>query len=77
MPAAGVEQAPKSGAGIPSLVVSGIAYLGDKDGRIAVVNDLPVMVGNLVDGARVEEILPDRVRFSRDGKKFEVPLQER
>ncbi|MEJ2700399.1 MAG: hypothetical protein P8Z70_12175 [Desulfuromonadales bacterium] len=77
IPTANTMQAPKSVADPPSLVVSGIAYLGDKSGRIAVVNDLPVMVGNLVDGARVEEILPDRVRFSKDGREFEVPLQER
>jgi hypothetical protein len=61
----------------PRLVVSGIAYQGDRGSRIAVVNDLPVMEGSLVGGARVEEILSDRVKFSRDGKLFEVPLQDR
>jgi len=58
------------------LVVSGIVYQDDPDGRIAVVNDLPVMQGTPVAGAVVEEILSDRVRFSKDGESFEVQLQQ-
>jgi len=35
-----------------------------------VINDLPVMEGTDIDGARVEEILVDRVRFSFQGVRF-------
>lgn len=60
----------------PSLVVSGIAFHDDPDARLAIVNDLPVMRGTSVEGAMVEEILPDRVRFSLDGKSFEVRMED-
>lgn len=68
--------APAPAAEPEQLRVSGIVYQDDPEGRIAVVNDLPVMQGTPVAGAVVEEILPDRVRFSRDGHSFEVLLQE-
>ena len=54
--------------------VSGIAYRTEREERLAVVNDLPVMEGTVVEGARVEEILADRVRFSSAGRSFEVEL---
>jgi hypothetical protein len=76
-PAAAMVRNPVLAGEHKGLVVSGIAFQGDRAARIAVVNDLPVMEGSLVEGARVEEILSDRVKFSRDGKMFEVPLQER
>jgi len=72
-PAAELKPAPPT---VEALVVSGIVYQDDPDGRIAVVNDLPVMQGTPVAGAVVEEILSDRVRFSRDGESFEVQLQQ-
>jgi len=59
---------------IPALIVTGIAYQQDREGRLAVVNELPVMEGTLIEGARIEEILEDRVRFVRDGRTFEVGL---
>lgn len=82
-PAPGETAAPASAAksteAVPAaeqLQVSGIVYQEDPHGRMAVVNDLPVMEGTAIAGAVVEEILPDRVRFSRDGTSFEVLLQE-
>jgi general secretion pathway protein B len=59
----------------PRITVSGIAYQKNGVLRLAVVNGAPVKEGADVDGARVEEILPDRVKFSREGKKFEVTLE--
>jgi hypothetical protein len=32
------------------------------------------MEGTLIEGARIEEILEDRVRFVKDGRAFEVGL---
>lgn len=58
----------------PDLTVSGIAFQLDHQARLAVVNDLPVMEGTEIDGATVEEILPDQVRFSFSGRVFEVNL---
>lgn len=59
------------------LVVSGIAYQEDQAGRLAVVNDRPVMEGEKVGGAVVTAILEDRVRFSREGETFEIGLATR
>lgn len=71
-PAATVEQ-----AALPPLAVSGIAFQTEREARLAVVNDLPVMEGTLIEGARVEEILADRVRFAWEGGTFEVLLGEK
>ena len=38
------------------------------------VNGRPVAEGATVEGARVEEIFPDRVRFSFANRTFEVSL---
>lgn len=43
-------------------------------GRMAIVNELPVMEGTVVEGAVVREIHPDRVLFVIDGKSVVVPL---
>lgn len=56
--------APKSE---PSFRLSGIAYQDDPEARVAVVNDLPVMKGTSIEGAMVQEILPDRVRLALPG----------
>jgi general secretion pathway protein B len=41
---------------------------------VAVVNGIPVSNGSVVEGARVEDIQRDRVRFSYGGERFEVTL---
>lgn len=46
-------------------------------GRMAIVNDLPVMEGTIVEDAVVKEIHPDRVLFVIDGKSVVVPLTPR
>ena len=43
---------------------------------MAVVNGVPVREGDTVEGATVKEILADRVRFSFNGKEFEVPMEK-
>ncbi|HZV81823.1 MAG TPA: general secretion pathway protein GspB [Geobacteraceae bacterium] len=58
----------------PAFAVSGIAWNKDSADRLAIVNGQPLTTGSFLDGAVVEEILPDRVRFSQGGKTFEVPL---
>ncbi len=56
------------------LTVSGIAWQKGESDRIAMVNGSPVTEGTVVAGARVVEIKRDRVRFSRDGAEFEIPI---
>ncbi len=54
--------------------VTGIAWQKESASRIAVVNGASVVQGATVDGARVEEIFPDRVRLTMDNRSFDVPL---
>jgi general secretion pathway protein B len=65
---------PAAPPALPVLKVTGIGWQKDNANRLAVVNDRPVTEGNVIEGARVEEILPDRVRFSINGRSFEVPV---
>jgi general secretion pathway protein B len=58
----------------PVLKVSGIAWQKDGASLMAVVNGSFVSKGGRVGGARVDEIFADRVRFTFEGKSFEVPL---
>ncbi len=60
-----------AGMVIPELLVEEIVYQADPGARLAVVNDLPVMEGTMIDNVQVVEILPDRVRFSVQGILFE------
>lgn len=56
-------------------VVSAIAWQEDRASRMAVVNGLPVMEGELVGTAMIEEIQADGVVFSENGQHFSVPMQ--
>ena len=55
-----------------SLLVSEIFYQQDSANSMAVVNDLPVMVGSQVDSAVVAEIRPDSVVFEIGDKTYAV-----
>lgn len=55
---------------IPALQVEEIVFHEQADSRMAVVNDLPVMEGTDIEGARIEKILPDRVQFLYKGVHF-------
>lgn len=54
--------------------VSGIGWQKESSSRLAVVNGVAVTQGATVDGAKVVEILPDRVRLSQGGSIFEILL---
>ena len=54
--------------------VSGIAWQDERGARRSVVNGFLLQEGSVVAGARITEILPDRVRFSKAGNSFEVTL---
>jgi general secretion pathway protein B len=66
-------QSPHS-PGIPALKVTGIGWQKDNSDRLAVVNGRSVTEGAVVEGARVEEIFPDRVRFTFNDRTFEITL---
>lgn len=61
------------GTALPSLTVNGIA-LSDGDKRKAIVNGMSISIGTTIEGARVEDILLNRVRFSYGGKTFEISV---
>ncbi|MFA7060169.1 MAG: general secretion pathway protein GspB [Pedobacter sp.] len=58
----------------PSLKVNGIAFQDESTDRVAIVNGVSVSSGSIIEGAKVEDILKDRVRFSYGGEKFDVAL---
>ncbi len=58
----------------PSLKISGIGWQKGSADRLAIVTGWAAAEGAVIEGARVEEIFPDRVRFSFNGRQFEVPL---
>ena len=57
-----------------SLTVEEIFYQDDNANSMAVVNDLPVMIGSHVDSAVVTEIRPDSVLFKIDDKSYVVAV---
>ena len=58
----------------PALRVLGIAYHDSGTNSVAIVNGSPVSIGSIIDGAKVEEIQKDRVRFSYNNERFEILL---
>jgi general secretion pathway protein B len=58
----------------PALKINGIAFQDGGADSLAVVNGTTVSKGSVIEGARVEEIQKDRVRFSRGGDTFDVIL---
>lgn len=58
---------------LPALKVSGIAYQDGVD-SVAMINGVAAANGSVVEGARVDKILRDRVQFSYGTEKFEVSL---
>ncbi len=62
----------QKGSTTPLLKVSEIHWRKDVRERLAVVNDLPVMEGVVIDGAKVDRIFKDRIRFVVNGQYQEV-----
>jgi general secretion pathway protein B len=76
LPVAKLPEAPtESSAPKPKFIISGIAWQSDSASRIAVVNGTPVLEGSSVGGVKVEQIFPDRVKFSQEGKSFEISIE--
>ncbi len=61
--------------GTPFLKLTGIAYRDKVTDRLAIINDLPVMQGTMIEGAQLVEILPDRVVLSWQGALFHLLIE--
>ena len=59
---------------LPSLKVNGIAFQNDSADRVAIVNGISVSSGSMIEGAKIEDIHKDRVRFSYGGETFDIGL---
>ena len=71
-----VSPVPAVEAATPSrLALTGIVWQQDADSRMAIINDLPVMVGTEIDGAKVLEIKSDRVILTKNGRRLELVLK--
>jgi len=60
---------------VPTFSINGIAWQKDSASRLAVINGVAVGEGGMVEGAKIEQIFQDRVRFSLEGRSFEVSLE--
>ena len=60
---------------LPSLKISAIVWYEEPSKRFVMVNGVIANEGSVVEGVKVEEIYPDRVRFSHNGRPFEVPIK--
>lgn len=59
---------------VPTLRVNGIAFEDGGAEGVAIVNGVQVASGGVIEGVKVEEIHKNRVKFSFNGEKFEIPL---
>jgi general secretion pathway protein B len=76
-PSAGkaAESGPARSAGsAPALRLTGIVWSEDPAGRYAVVNGAIISEGAEIQGIKVVEILPNRVRLLDRGRPFELQL---
>ena len=69
------ERAPvQSATTSTSLRISGIIWSEEPSRRVAVINGMSINEGEIIEGAKVVEILPTRVRFFQNNQSFEIPL---
>lgn len=59
---------------VPLLKLSGIAFQPEGSESVAMVNGVTVSCGSTVEGAKIEDIQKDRVRFSFKGETIEILL---
>jgi general secretion pathway protein B len=59
----------------PSLRLSAIVWHEEPSKRIAMINGMISTEGSVIEGMKVEEIYPNRVRLSQNGRPFEILLK--
>jgi general secretion pathway protein B len=62
-------------ATFPSLNISAIVWYEERSKRFAMINGLIVTEGSDIEGMKVEEIYPDRVRFLHRNQRLEIPIK--
>lgn len=62
-------------ATFPSLNISAIVWYEEPSKRFAMINGQIVLEGAVVEGMKVEEIYPDRVRFLHRNQRLEIPIK--
>jgi hypothetical protein len=71
-----VERVPNLSAAAPSsLKISGIVWHEEASRRLAVINGMVTNEGSIIEGVKILEIFPDRVRFSQEGLHFDIPFR--
>jgi hypothetical protein len=71
------EPTPKESATAPPLLkISGIVWHEEPSERRAVINGSFTKEGSVIEGVKVVEIFPTRVRFSHNGRTFEISVFE-
>jgi hypothetical protein len=63
-----------AGAAPSDLRLTGIVWSEDPSGRCAVINGAILTEGAEIQGVKVVEILPNRVRLREHGRVFEIQL---
>jgi general secretion pathway protein B len=58
----------------PSLKLSAIVWYEEPSKRFAMINGNIATEGSVIEGVKVVEIYPDRVRFSHNNQSFEIPI---
>jgi hypothetical protein len=70
------KQAPERAAvTLPSLKISAIIWYEDPSKRFAMINDTMTHEGSVIEEVKVEAIYPNRVRFSHNGRHFEISVK--
>jgi general secretion pathway protein B len=59
----------------PSLKVSAIVWYEEPSKRFAMINGVIANEGSVIEGVKVEEIYPNRVRFSYNDRLFEIAIK--
>ncbi len=75
-PTSAVSTPPSGPAPVDLPRLSGIVYQDNPDSRLAIINDLPVMEGTLVEGYQVQMIYPDRVLLLKDSTEHTLLLEQ-
>ncbi|MBN1546985.1 MAG: hypothetical protein JW902_10020 [Syntrophaceae bacterium] len=64
------------GISLPRMTVSGIIWQEERQARRAFINNIIVDEGSVVEGCRIEEIYPNRIRFSKGAQSFEISMDK-
>jgi len=65
---------PRSATTPPSLKLTAIVWYEEPSRRFAFINGMVTYEGGVIEGVKVVEIFPDRVRFLHNSQQFEIPL---